>query len=606
MRTTARALLIAAAAAWVYFPCLRGGWLWDDGLEVVQNAALRAPDGWWRPWVHPEGMDYFPLKSSLQWLEWRLWGTDPAGYHLVSVCLHVASALLLWRLLHLLGVRAAFLGGLLFAVHPLAVESVAWISEFKNTVSLPPLLLACIAYVEFDRDRRRRTWIASILWFAAALACKTSVVMFPCVLLVFAWWRRGRVDARDLRDAAPFFGASAAMGVATLWFQSTRAIGLAGTQVPLWGRVGQAGWSIASYARLSLWPVGLSPIYPPAEGSPPAILPWLALAAFLGLIWAFRAGWGRPALLASGWFLLNLVPVLGIIPMAYLRISPRADHFAYVPLIGCVGLAAAAFGAAAGPRGGRAGGGARWRLPWLFGAGAAVLVLAVESHAYAAVFGGEKALWTRAVASNPNAWLARNNLGRVLLGEGHAGEAAVEFQEALRLEPDSPEAHANLGNCLAAQGFAADALREYAAALAIDPGFAGAHYDLGLLLLRSGRRDEAAGEFRTTVKLDPGHAAAHNNLGLALAGSGKLSEAMDEYRLALGLNPRLPEAHLNLGNAFFRMGRLDDAVAQYREALRIDPGYAGAHANLGRALAELGRAKEAEAEFDRASGSSNR
>ena len=605
MKRLARVILIAAVSAWIYYPCIRGTWLWDDGLEVAQNAALREPGGWWRPWVHPQGMDYFPLKGSLQWLEWHLWGANPAGYHLVNLALHVLSALLVWRLLRLLGIRCAALGGLLFAVHPLAVESVAWISEFKNTVSLPPLLLASIAYVGFDLERRPRARVVSLLWFLAALACKTSVVMFPVFLLLFAWWRRGRVGARDLADSAPFFGASAAMGAATVWFQSTRAIGIAGTQEGLLGRAGQAGWSVISYAGQSLWPAGLAPIYPAAGGSLPALVPWLAIAAVLALFWALRAGWGRHALLGSGWFLLNLVPVLGIIPMAYLRISPRADHFAYVPLVGWVGLAAAAYGAAVDAWRRRMGPGALRRLPLVLCAGAAACAMALESRAYAAAFRDEKALWSFAVERNPRAWLARNNLGKALLEERRAGEAAVQFREAARLEPDSPEAHANLGNCLAAEGLAAEAREEYAAALRIDPGFAGAHYNLGLSLLRSGLMDQASGEFLATLRLDPRHAQAHNSLGLALAGMGRPSLAMEQYRLALGLEPGLEEAHLNLGNAYFRMGRLDDAVGEYREALRIDPGYSGAHSNLGQALAGLGRQKEAMDEFEKARAAAN-
>jgi len=605
MKNALRALGIAAVCAWIYSPCLRGTWLWDDGLEISQNAQLRAPDGWWEPWIHPQGLDYFPLKNSLQWLEWRLWGADPLGYHIVNVGLHVASALLIWRLLGLLGVRAAFLGGLLFAAHPLAVESVAWISEFKNTVSLPPLLLASIAYVEFDRSGRRWATVRALLWFAAALACKTSTVMFPVVLLLFSWWRRGRIRGRDLRAAAPFFAAALVMGLATVWFQSTRAIGIAGTPESLGARLAQAGWSIVIYARMCVWPSGLAPIYPPSPVSWAAIAPWLGICAVLGVFWLRRAGWGRHALLGSGWFLLNLVPVLGIIPMAYYRISPRADHFAYVPLVGCVGLAAAGFGAMLDAWEKRRRPGWLVRLPFAAGAAAAVGAMAFEARTCAAAYRDESALWTYAVERNPGAWLARNNLGKVLYQERRPGEAADQFRKAIKLEPDSPEAHANLGNCLEAEGRAEEARREYAAALGIDPGFAGAHYDLGLSLLKSGRLDEAAGEFLAAIRLDPAHAAARNNLGLALAGLGRPSEAMEQYQLALKMDPELPEAHLNLGNALLKQGRTEDAVAEYREALRLDPGYSGAHNNLGYALARLGRQKEADAEFEAARRTAN-
>jgi tetratricopeptide (TPR) repeat protein len=605
MKNAWKVLVLALAAAWVYSPCLRGTWLWDDGLEVYQNAVLRDPSGWWEPWIHPRGMDYFPLKSSLQWLEWRLWGADPLGYHLVNLGLHVLSAILVWRLLRALGLRAAYLGGLLFAVHPLAVESVAWISEFKNTVSLPPLLLASISYVEFDRSGSRGAKARALLWFLAALACKTSTVMFPAVLLLFSWWRRGRVGARDLRATAPFFAAALAMGLATLWFQSTRAIGIAGTPESLGARLSQAGWSIAAYARICLWPAGLAPIYPSVRGPLPGIAAWIGIAAALGLFWSRRAGWGRDALLGSGWFLLNLAPVLGVVPMAYSRISPRADHFVYVPLVGLVGLAAAAYGAALTGWERKKGRGKTARLPFAIGAVAVVGALAIVARTYAPVFLDERALWTRAVERDPQAWLARNNLGRVFLEERRPAEAAEQFREAAKIQPDSPEAHANLGSALDALGMADEARREYAAALRIDPGFAGAHYNLGLSLLRAGLTDEAAGEFRAALASDPAHARARNSLGLALARSGKLPEAMEQYRLSLKLDPGLPEAHLNLGNALFRLGRIDEAVGEYREALRLYPGYSGAHSNLAQALERLGREKEAEAEFEAARRAAN-
>jgi protein O-mannosyl-transferase len=599
------ALLIALSAAWIYSPCLHGTWLWDDGLEITENPVLRTPGGWWSPWTGAGGLDYFPLKSSLQWLEWHLWGATPLGYHLVNLGLHVLSALLVWRLLRLLGVRAAFLGGLIFAVHPVAVESVAWISEFKNTVSLPPLLLAAIAFVEFDREGRRGAWLRSLAWFFAALACKTSVVMLPVVLLLYAWWRRGTLGRRDLLAVLPFFGEALAMGAATVWFQSTRSIGIAGIPEGIGARVAQAGWSLLSYARMCLWPVGFEPVYPVVAISPSAVLPWVAIGIVLGLFWVKRSGWGRAALLGSGWFLLNLVPVLGIIPMAYFRVSPRADHFAYLPLVGLAGLAAAAFGAALGACEKRATRRRGVRLAFAAGAAAAACALAVEAHAYSAAFHDEKALWTYAVERNPAAWLARSNLCKALYEERHPAEAAEQFRAAIALEPDSAEAHADLGNCLQAEGLGDDARKEYGAALALNPRFAGAHYDLGLSLLKAGRLEEAAGQFHATLDLDPAHAGATNNLGLALAGMGKLPEAMDAYKRALELNPNLPEAHLNLGNGFFRMGRYGEAIAEYREALRLYPEYSAAHSNLGHALAALGRGAEAEAEFSQARRTAN-
>jgi protein O-mannosyl-transferase len=600
VRTALKALFLVLAAAWVYAPCLHGTWLWDDGLEVAQNMALRAPGGWWRPWLQPVGMDYFPLKSSLQWFEWRLWGLNPLGYHLSNLVLHLASSLLVWRLLVRLGVRLAFIGGVLFALHPLAVESVAWISEFKNTVSLPFLLLACLAFVAFDHSGRRMPWVIAIACFLAALACKTSVVMFPFGILLFCWWRRGAVTGKDLLNAAPFFAASALLGAATVWFQSTRAIGSGGTPDPLGVRFAQAGWSLVAYVRQSVVPTGLAPIYAPAGAELPAWVPWIGIAAVLGVFWWQRAGWGRHALFASGWFLLNLVPVLGLVPMAYMRISPRADHFAYVSLVGCVGLAAAAVGAAIGALGRRFGSGPLPRLAVGLAVGAVVTSFALEARSYAAVFHDEAALWTYAAARSPDAWLARSNLGKVRLDQGRPAEAAAEFARAVKARPDSAETLANWGNALAAMGDETGARHEYEASVATDPGFAGGHYDLGLALLRLGLLSQAETEFRAAIRIDPAYASAHNNLGLALARSGNVASSIDEYREAIRINPGLAEARLNLGNALFRTGEIDAAISEYRAALRIDPGYSGAHNNLGLALERLGKQDEADAEFNEA------
>jgi protein O-mannosyl-transferase len=600
-----KAGVLALLAAWVYAPSLHGTWLWDDGLEVTGNLALRSPGGWWQAWVHPAGMDYFPLKGTFQWVEWRLWGARPLGYHLVNLALHVASALLVWRLLSRLGTGAAYLGGLLFAVHPLAVESVAWISEFKNTVSLPFLLLAALGMVAFDATRRRGAWLGAIAAFVAALACKTSVVMFPFVLLLHAWWRRGRVGRRDLADAAPFFGASLILGLATVWFQATRAIGLAAVPAPVPYRLAQAGWSLLSYLVHAVCPVGLAPLYAPGPLGAVAALPYLAVLLLLGLAWARRDSGGRGVLLGAGWFLLNLVPVLGILPMAYSRISPQADHFAYVSLVGAVGLFAAAYSTFLRRLRGQWGG---VRYGGAAGAVAVVLalgLLAQSAHAYAAVFHDEETLWSTAVARNPSAWLAHNNLGRVELGEGRVPEALVEFQTAARLRPDSPEAHANLGTALDALGRVTEARIEYRQAVQVDPGFAGGHFDLGLSLLRSGDPTGAEIEFGRAVALDPGHAAAWNSLGLARARQGDLGGATADYQRALALDPALPEAHLNLGNAFFRAGQMDQAVAEYRAVLAVDPRNSGAHANLAHALAAQGHAAEAAAEFEWARATAN-
>jgi Flp pilus assembly protein TadD len=613
------AAAVVLAAFWVYGPALRGTWLWDDGLEIARNPWVRSPVGWWKPWVDGSAMDYFPLKDTLQWAQWHLWGGNVLGYHLTNVGLHALCALLLWRVLSRLGVHFAWIGGLLFAVHPVAVESVAWISEFKNPLSLAFLLLAAGYWLDSDAVRpagpEGSTQVPTLgfhpsagkalLCFCAALLSKTTVVMFPAGLLLHAWWKRGRITRKDLLSSAPFFAASLVLGSVTLWFQAHRAFGQAGIPAGLGSRLAQAGWSSLLYLGECLFPVGLAPIYGPAGGRLPAILPWLVIAALVGLLWFKRAGFGRPVLFGLGWFGINLVPVLGLVPIAYLRVAPRADHLAYVSLVGLVGLAAAGIGnGILGRTGGKDRGSGRERsrasllrvLPILCLVGA----LAWESRSYAGIFRDEASLWKAAVERNPDAWLARNNLGKVLLEAGRPAEAVAQFAQAVRLEPDSAEAHANLGNALQKLGRVTQARAEYREALRIDPAFAGAHYNLGLSFLLSRQPVEAAGEFRAAVAGDPLSAAAHNDLGLALFRVGRASEAIAEYRRALLLSPDLPEAHVNLGNAYFQGGRPADALGEYRRALRANPGYAGAHRNLAQALERLGRYGEARVELEEA------
>ncbi len=589
-----RALTIAAAATWALWPALRGTWLWDDDLEVMHHPWVRDPGGWWKSWVSPVGLDYFPLKDSLNWLQWQAWGPNVVGYHLVNLGLHILSAWLLWRLLARMGVAQAWLGGLLFALHPLAVESVAWIAEFKNAVSLPPLLLATTAYLDFVDRRRSGDYGAALGWFAVSMLCKTSGVMLPCFLVVLIAWRHRRIGWADLRSTVPFFAIALGLGLVTLRFQGHRAMQDAAAALGLGARVDQAGWNLLGYLRAGVIPTGLSPVYAPQGQAAFPVIPWVALALLLGWAWKRRSGWGGAVLLGAAWIGLHLIPVLGVIPISYLRVAPRADHFAYVALAGFCGLASAGFGALwaqAGRFGGSRPRGVRTGLAALGIGSLAGLGLSARSEA--ALFQDSASLWRGTVARSPRSWLAHSNLGRVELESGDPEAARAEFATALALQPDSAEVRANLGHALEMLGRPGEARAQYEAAVAASPRFAGAHYDLGRALLQAGRPGAAQGELAEAIRLDPGSAPAHNNLGLAFAQSGRLEAAMMEYQEALRLDPQRPEVYLNIGNACFRLNRMDDAVAAYQAALRLNPHYGAAHRNLASVLGVMGRSGEA-------------
>jgi len=608
------ALAMILAAGWIYWPAMHGGWVWDDKNEVTQMAALDGPGALGKIWLTPATGDYYPVKTTLEWLEWRWWGDSTFGYHLINVGLHACGAVLLWRLLKKLGVRCARFGGLLFAVHPVAVESVAWVDELKNTLSLPFLLLAMIAYVRFsgagaaESARRSPTgegggfyWL-SLLCFLLAMLSKSSVVMFPLILLLYAWWRRGRIGLADLRCAAPFLAISVVLGILTIRFQQQHGLGggVAGAAFALGGwptRTARAGLMAAFYFFKCVAPVGLMPIYPRWQVNPAApgsFLPWLALAAVVSWLWSKRATWGRHVLFGLGWFFLNLAPVLGFVAISHFRFTWTMDHLAYLPLAGLVGLAAAGFGAWDG-RWTRDRPGWRWLAP--ASAAAICALLAVASHRYAAAFGGDESFWTTALERNPSAWLAENNLGNLLLDRGETAAAIGHFERALHLNPDYPEAEYNLGLACAGLGRLPEAVVHYTASVRLQPGNGDGHNNLGNALLRLGRTPEAIAEYSEAVRLQPTDVQAHCNLGVALMRMNRGAEAIAQYQEALRLRPDSTQARAGLGNAWARLGHLDEAIGQYEAALRLAPDDADLHFNLAVAFTQAGRRPEAIAQY---------
>jgi tetratricopeptide (TPR) repeat protein len=535
-----KAALIVLVGLCIYAPTLRGGWLWDDNQEVTENPVLPDPAGLVKIWGGTSGADYFPLKTSVQWLEWRLWGSRPAGYHAVSLALHLLGALLFWRLLRRLGLGEAWVGGLLFVAHPLAVESVAWVAELKNTLSLPLLLLAMTAYVDYDDRRVRGAYGLSLACFLLALLAKSSVVMFPLVILLHAWWRRRRIDGRDLAASAPFFALSLGLGLVTVWFQHHRAeqaeLVLAGGFL---SRLACAGLALTFYLGKCLWPAGLIPIYPRWVVDPPAawqFAPWLAWGAGAAWLAARRTAWSRAVLFGLGFFVLNLLPALGFVTNTYMRITWAADHFAYLSLLGVIGLAVAALD--------------RWRPRWPAGRWAAVAlavaVLAGQSRLYARIFHSEETLWTYTLQRNPAAWSAHYNLANHLAQRHELAAAAAHYEQTLRLQP----------------------------------GFADAHYNLGNTFLMEGKLAEAVGQYEETLRLDPNYANAHVGLGNVLMQANRLPEAMAQFEETLRLKPGFAEVHASLGNALYLSGRFPEAVAQYEEALRLKPGDFRTESNL--------------------------
>ena len=563
-----------------YLPVWRAGFIWDDDTFLWHNPLIQSADGLWRLWFTTAAPDYFPLTSTTLWLEWRLWGANPLGYHLVNVLLHALSAVLLWRVLARLRIPGALLAAAIFAVHPVNAESVAWVTERKNTLAMVFYLLSVLLYLRAEDGKNAREWeegekmatppssilhppssllyALSLLSFACALLSKTAAAPLPVVLLGLAWWQRGRLGLRDLWRVVPFFALAAAAGLVTVWFQSHRAIGASMLDVrndSFWSRLAVAGWAFWFYLYKALVPIHLSFVYPrwqiPAT-SVWAYVPGLLVLALFVVCWCYRQRWGKHALLALGYFLVMLLPVLGFVNIYFMRYSLVADHWQYFAIIGPIALVAACLASAGALVSRRP----RWLAPAL--GSVLVALLAVSTWREALTYTNLKALWTATVARNPSAGLAHNNLGAILLAEGRVDEAISHFQQAIALEPNAADVHSNLGGALLQRGQLEPAILQFREAIRLQPDSALAHSNLGNALSRQGRLDEAIVELQQAVKFQPAFATARCNLGSALLQAGRADEAIPQLQRAIELQPDLADAYLGLGDALLAKGQPEE------------------------------------------------
>jgi tetratricopeptide (TPR) repeat protein len=599
--------VLAAAVAGLllvcYWPALRGALIWND-RDYVTRPELRSLAGLGRIWSQPGATEqYYPVLHSAFWLQCRLWGEDPLGYRLVTLALHAGAAVLFALVLRRLAVPGAVLAAFLFALHPVHVQSVAWISEQKNTLSLVLYLGAALAYLRFDESRQRRAYAAALGLFVLSLLCKTVTATLPAALLVVLWWRRGRLEARrDVVPLLPWLALGAAAGVFTSWVEQ-HFVGARGENfaLPFLERGLVAGRAVWIYLGHLLWPARLNFIYPRWTPDPTAFGQWLALLAVPALaagLWAWRRH-SRAPLAVFLLFAGSLLPVLGFVNLYGALYSWVWDHWQYLPDLAPLALAAA------GLARGWSRLGPRWRPLAPAAAGLLVVALGALTWRHAGTFRDEETLYRGTLARNPAAWMAHNNLASLLVDRpGRAAEAVAHYREALRLRPEHYHAHVNLANLLVKlPGGQDEALAHFEEALRLKPDYAEAHnYLANLLAGRPGRTADALAHYAEALRLKPDYAAAHNNLaGLLATLPGRQTEALAHYREALRLDPEFAEACNNLANQLAQLpGHDAEAIALYARALRINPGLAPAHHNLALVLARQGRLAEAIAHCTRA------
>ena len=590
-----------------YTPIWHAGFIWDDDVVLTANPCILGPLGLKEIWT-TNAADICPLTITTFWLEHGLWGLEPLPYHLVNILLHGACAVLLWRVLRRLQVPGAWLGAALWALHPVMVESVAWITEMKNTESCLFFLLSILFFVKWLRAKELNnrgpggSYALSLLFAALAMASKSSTVILPVVLCLCAWWIEGRWHWRNLPRVVPVFVMSVAASAVSIW---TQGLQLAAAPDPQWvrpwpQRLAAAGDAVWFYLCKLLWPNPLMTIYPRWQIDAGQ---WVSYLALVGVILLFSILWlklrsggagSRACFFAFAYFLTALLPVLGFVDNSIFRYSLAFDHLQYLASIGPLALVGAGLA--------RISDFVLPERPWLRSAlfAGLLIILGLASWQRTWVYESQETLWSDALAKNPNCSMAYTNLGFAFLQKGQADDALEEFQKALEINPNDVDAHNNVGMVLDDIGRVNEAIAEYQKALEINPNYAEAHTNLGVTLFRMGQLGASIEQYQMAVKINPKNAQAHGDLGAALIQNGHFDEAIAQYHKALEINPNFAEAHCNLGNALLQNGQLGEAIEQFQTAVKINPGFAQAHGNLGLALFQKGQLDDAIAEFEQA------
>ncbi len=597
-RTWFLALVLVLVTFLAYQPVWHAGFIWDDDDHLTANPAMTTPGGLRMIWSSLAVSRYYPLTLTDFWAQRRLWDLNPLPYHVFNVALQAVNGVLVFCLLRRLRVIGAWLAAAVWTLHPVNVESVAWITELKNIQSGFFFLAALLCFLRSEENGRTGWYMLSLLCGACAMLSKASTVVLPMALLLCIWWERGRWRLRDLGRIAPLFVMAALMSALAIIEQRGHI-----------ARQGAAEWSLGTGQRLVvagkatwfyigkiIWPADLAFVYPRWDVATDTIRSWLSVVAALGgvvVFWAWRRRqWARAGIFGLGFFVVALLPVLGFVDVFYFRYSFVADHFQYLASLGVIACAASGIVYSLDHN--------RALATWPARAviyPALLLTLAGLTWSQSRIYRDAEILWRDTLARNPNSWMVHYNFGEALWQSGQREQSIAEYEEALKLDPDCAEAHYNLGLALAQLGRARESIEQYEQALRIKPDYAEAHYNLGEALWQAGQIERAIREYEQAILIRPEYVKAHNNLGVALVHLGRFQQAIQHYEQVVRLTPDQASAHFNLATALLQVGRPSDAVAQFLEGLQLQPDSAAAHCNLGSALLQLGRISEAIEQF---------
>lgn len=448
------AAFLCALTAITYLPALRNGFVWDDDLFLTQNSLLKSASGLWHVWFSGRQADYWPVTYSALWVQWRLWGMHAIGYHAVNVAIHAVNSLLLWAVLRRVRLPGSYLAALVYAVHPLNVESVAWISELKNLMAMLFYLSSIWLYLGSERESPGtghdwHLYRLSLLAFTLAMLSKGSVAILPMVLLGIVAWHR-QVQARDIVRVIPFFAVAAALALVDVWFQK-HGTGQVFRNAGLVERLLAAGAVPWFYLAKAAWPSNLTFVYPEwhvSAGNPLWWAPLVATAGLTSILWVYRRKWSRPVLFAWGYFCVALVPAMGFTDVYFMKYSLVADRYAEIAIIGTISFAAFCLAKAGSA------------LPFRTGAAAAVAALALLTWRQCAVYRDARTLFLATIELNPGCWMACNYLGTTE-PQTRLADSIAWFERALQIKPDYAAARDNLGVALVRAGRLAEAKAQF-------------------------------------------------------------------------------------------------------------------------------------------------
>jgi len=581
------AVVLAAVTILAFRPAWHGGFLWDDDDYVINNELLTAPDGWQRIWFSLDSpSQYFPLTYSTFRIEHALWGLNTTGYHWVNLLLHVGNALLVWAVLARLKVPGSWLAAAIFALHPVQVESVAWITERKNVLMGFFFLLTLLAWIAFVDERNRRPWMFycfALIFYALALSAKATACTLPAALFLILWLQKKPVTTRRLIQIFPFLALGIGMGLLAVWWERYHQ-GTNRGAFPFLSpieRILVASRAIWFYLSKIFWPSDLTFIYPRWNISPADLLDYTWLLAGLAAcvaMYFLRRHFGRSVEVAAAFFVATLSPVLGFIMLFTFRYTFVADHYQYLACIGPIALASAGIVSLSHKF-------AQYRVAIVSAALVAVGGLGMLTWRQSAAYSDIETLWRTTLAKNPQCWMAHTNIGLVLFQKGQIDDAIAHYRSALQMQPDWWDAEYNLGTALAAKGEVDEAIVHCEKAVSMRPADPDAQVSLGNLLLQKGRIDDAIAHYQKAITVRPDYFLALYGLGHALLEKGEFDSAIQVCRSALFLRPSDSDCHTTLAIALEEKGNPAEAIQHYQKALELSPRSIPALTNLAWLLA---------------------